>query len=146
MRTFFLFLALVCAAQALLVPFQRFTGRVVRAATSSSSSRMEMVSSSSQMCSMSGLTSMSSCRCASCRSSSSSRHHRPATNNRLLVTALQMAATLPDPTPGSPVLKNVNKATNVAVMSVALSGEQTQVLAGPQSIVHRSSSSRPRPC
>lgn len=38
-----------------------------------------------------------------------------------------MSAVLPDPTPGSPVLKNVDKATNIALMSVALSGEQTQV-------------------
>ena len=35
-------------------------------------------------------------------------------------------ALYPDPTPGAPVLKNVDKETNVAFMSIALSGEQTQ--------------------
>ena len=32
----------------------------------------------------------------------------------------------PDPTPGAPVLKNLDKETNVAFMSIALTGEQTQ--------------------
>jgi hypothetical protein len=127
MRSFFLFLALICSAQALFVPFQRFTGGLVR--VQSSSHRMEMVSSSSQMCSMSGM--MSSCSCASCRSSSSSRQQRVVRTNRLRTTALKMSAVMPDPTPGSPVLKNVDKATNIAVMSIALSGEQTQVGSTP---------------
>ena len=35
-------------------------------------------------------------------------------------------ALYPDPTPGAPVLKNLDKETNVAFMSIALTGEQTQ--------------------
>jgi hypothetical protein len=35
-------------------------------------------------------------------------------------------ALYPDPTPGAPVLKNLDKDTNVAFMSIALTGEQTQ--------------------
>lgn len=123
MRYFFLFLALICTAQALFVPFQRFTSRVVR--VQASSNHLEMMSSSSRMCSMGGM--MSSCQCASCRSSSSSRHQRAVRTSRLSTTALKMAAVMPVTTPGSPVLKSVDKATNIAVMSICLSGEQTQV-------------------
>jgi trigger factor len=35
-------------------------------------------------------------------------------------------ALYPDPTPGSPVMKNLDKETNVAFMSIALTGAQTQ--------------------
>lgn len=35
-------------------------------------------------------------------------------------------AMYPDPTPGAPVLKNLDKETNVAFMTIALTGEQTQ--------------------
>jgi hypothetical protein len=49
-----------------------------------------------------------------------------ATSRFALSAASGGNAMYPDPSPGVPVLKNLDKDTNIAFMSIALTGEQTQ--------------------
>jgi Bacterial trigger factor protein (TF) len=101
-------LAWLCAAQAFRVPFSTATAAVARRAARGVASVARAVS----------MRHRGSCACASCVSS---RRQRAA-----LCMAADGSAVFPDPTPGNPVLKHVDKERNVAFMRVALSGAQTQ--------------------
>lgn len=65
---------------------------------------------------------MTTCSCAAC--SSSRRQSLSRRQQRLHMST--SGSTTTEPSPGAPVVKNIDKKTNIATMAIALSGEQTQ--------------------
>ena len=120
MRAFYLFLTLVCVVQALRVPFLHVSRRQLSSSQRSSSSSVSG-SSICQICSTG--TMMNTCSCAAC--SSSRRSLSPSRRQQRLHMSTS-GSTTTEPSPGAPVVKSIDKTTNIATMAIALSGEQTQ--------------------
>ena len=121
MRAFYLFLTLVCAVQALRVPFLQVSRIQLSPSQRSSSSSV----SEGRSCQICGSGTMTRCSCAACSSSRSQSSSRIARRQQRLHMSTS-GSTTTEPSPGSPVIKNIDKTTNVATMVVALSGAQTQ--------------------
>ena len=115
MRALYLFLTLVCVVQALRVPFLHVSSRQLSSSQSSSSSSVSVC----QICGTGSM--MTPCSCAACSSSRS-----PSRIARRQQRLHMSTSATTEPSPGSPVVKNIDKNTNIATMAIALSGEQTQ--------------------
>ena len=101
MRAFYLFLTLVCAVQALRVPFLHVS-RVQLSPSQRSSSSSVSESSSCQICGASSM--MSPCSCAACSSSRGLQPSRLARRSQRLHMSTS-GSTTTEPSPGSPVVK-----------------------------------------